>query len=119
MGELRAIVTDLDSCTGCYSCELACKQEYNVPVGERWLRVISVGPKELNGKTVMDFVPTYTAQCRLCGDRLHQGLLPACVEACPYEALAYFDDNVSLLAKLHEGKRVQISLLVGEVPAYA
>ena len=119
MGELQGILVNLDRCVGCYACELACKQEHNVPVGERWLKVNGTGPKEVNGRLQMAFLPTYTGKCDLCSKRFAQGLVPACVETCPWEALTYFDNAANLLAQLREGKRVQISKLVGEVPAYA
>ena len=117
--ELRGIVIDLDSCTGCYACELACKMENDVPVGERWIQVTRIGPKEIDGRLQMDFLPLYQEGCTLCYQRLDRGLLPYCVQHCPYEALTYFCGAADLLAKLREGKRIQVGKLVGEVPAYA
>ena len=119
MGELQGILVNLDHCVGCYACELACKMENNVPVGERWVKVVGIGPKEVDGRLQMDFLPMRTEECHLCEHRLAKGLLPFCVENCPYEALAYFSNAASLLARLRKGKRVHVSRLLGEVPAYA
>lgn len=119
MKELQGIVVDLDRCVGCFACELACKQENNVPEGEKWTEVIAIGPKEVNGKLQMDFLHSFTDKCTLCDHRLSQGLLPRCVENCPMEALIYFANTTDLLAALRSGKRVQVGKIVGEVPAYA
>ena len=43
----NAIVVDLNRCIGCFGCEVACKQENDVPLGQYWSRVTPVGPLEL------------------------------------------------------------------------
>mgnify|MGYP002546350990 FL=1 len=40
----NCIVVNLDRCTGCFGCEVACKQENDVPLGQYWSRVTPVGP---------------------------------------------------------------------------
>jgi len=32
-------MTVAENCHGCFACEVACKQEHNLPVGPRWIRV--------------------------------------------------------------------------------
>jgi formate dehydrogenase iron-sulfur subunit len=40
------------------------------------------------------------AKCTMCVDRVHNGLLPACVKACPTGAMNFGDrDKMSALAK--------------------
>lgn len=73
----RNLLVDIELCVGCQACEIACKQENNLPVGPRWMRVIQVGPKEVNGKLVMSFHPT---RCMNCGK-------PPCVDVCPEKAI--------------------------------
>ena len=40
----NCIVVNLDRCTGCFGCEVACKMENGVALGERWSKVLTVGP---------------------------------------------------------------------------
>jgi Fe-S-cluster-containing dehydrogenase component len=39
VAEQRKRMTVAESCMGCLACEVACKQEHNLPVGPRWIRV--------------------------------------------------------------------------------
>ena len=56
MGEIYGMVADLDLCVGCYACEVACKQENKIPIGTRWIKVITIGPNKISGKLQMDFL---------------------------------------------------------------
>lgn len=40
----KTLVIDLDRCIGCFACEMACKQENNVPLGVHYNKVLSIGP---------------------------------------------------------------------------
>ena len=40
----NCIVVNLDRCIGCWSCEIACKMENDVALGERWNKVVQVEP---------------------------------------------------------------------------
>ena len=73
-----SLVVDLDRCIGCFTCELACKQEHDLPVGPRWIRVIQDGPNPIPGGLQLDFYPVV---CKHCED-------PKCAEACPEEAIS-------------------------------
>lgn len=57
-----------------------------MPVGERWIRVVKVGPKRAGGKLIMHFVPVY---CRHCGR-------PPCIDACPVGAISKRSDGIVL-----------------------
>ena len=38
------LLIDYEYCTGCQSCEVACKEEHNFPVGKWGIRVLDEGP---------------------------------------------------------------------------
>jgi len=118
LAEMRGILADLDLCVGCHACELACKQENNVPIGTKWIRVISVGPERLNGNQAMDFIPVITGDCTLCENRLSANLKPKCVANCPTQALQFCKDGAEVLSALRSGKRFQVCKLVGAEAAF-
>jgi Fe-S-cluster-containing dehydrogenase component len=49
------IVIDLDRCQGCMACEVACKQENELPVGPRLKQVFTLGPEKIGKKLVMEY----------------------------------------------------------------
>lgn len=69
----NAIVVDLNRCIGCFGCEVACKQENDVPLGEYWNKVEIVGPMGTHPKISQYWLPT---MCQQCADA-------PCIEVCP------------------------------------
>ena len=118
MAELYGIVKDLDLCVGCYACEVACKQENNVPLGTKWIQVIPVGPEKVNGKLRMDFLHEIKDGCTFCDHRLKENLLPRCVDNCPMDALWFCKNNERIIAGLNSGRRVQPIKIKGEVQVF-
>jgi len=86
----RCLVIDLDRCSGCQSCIVACKFENNVTLGNYWCDVINVDPVGTHPNIDMYWLPL---QCQQCVDS-------PCVGACPTGA-AYRDpdNNVVLIDK--------------------
>ena len=82
-----SLLVDIDLCIGCQACEIACKQENNIAVGLRWVQVIQVGPKEVDGRLVMSFIPV---RCKHCAK-------PACMDACPTEAITQRADGIVVI----------------------
>lgn len=80
------LLADLDLCYGCLACETACKQEHDLPPGTNWMKVVRVGPEEIGGRLVMDFVPMH---CRHCEN-------PPCQAACPENAISRRLDGIVL-----------------------
>lgn len=107
MAKRRGLVVNLERCTGCFACEVACKQEHNLPEGERWIRVETLGPYEVNGELAMDFVPLATDGCDFCKNRVAAGGELFCVEICPTQALGLYDEE-QILRLLRTGPRIQI-----------
>ncbi len=92
------MVIDLDKCTGCGSCMVACMSENNVPFREdesdkkrsiTWMRVY----KMTNGKPFPDTEICYLPRpCMHCGGRDDRGHSP-CVSVCPANATQYGYDT--------------------------
>ena len=118
MTSLCGILVDLDLCTGCYACEVSCKQENNVPVGTNWIKVLTIGPETIDSRQRMDFLPIMTEQCTLCARRIKDGLEPRCVNNCPTQALEFCDDTGVLLSLLQSDRRWQICKLEGLSQAF-
>ncbi len=76
MAQLTLQVDD-KLCFDCKSCEVACKQENKVPIGVRWIKVVSTGPKKKGENLVTTFSPE---MCRHCAKA-------PCIESCPSEAI--------------------------------
>jgi len=92
-----------EACWGCRTCEVACKQELNVPEGVQLIKVVEDGPRAVDDKIVIldqdkctgcglcvDECP-YNAislhpesglayKCNLCFQRIGKGLIPACAD---------------------------------------
>ena len=82
----KCLVIDLDRCTGCDSCVVACKLENNIALGEYWNRVIPVGPSGEFPNVEMYWLPS---QCQQCAN-------PQCVHVCPTGA-SYRDPNTGVV----------------------
>ena len=72
------LVVDTSACNGCCSCEIACKQEHNLPVGPRWIRVYPDSPREIDGKPQMRYI---VAHCMHCSK-------PSYMDECPVDAIS-------------------------------
>lgn len=82
----NAIVVDLNRCMGCFGCEIACKQEHDVPLGEYWNKVEIVGPMGVHPHLTQYWLPT---MCQQCENAL-------CVEVCPTGA-SHRDEETGLV----------------------
>ena len=84
-----AIITDLNRCTGCLACTVACKAINGVDVGNFWIKTLRVGPHPIEGGSgtfpdvEMYFLPV---QCQHCEN-------PECVKVCPTEASHVAEDG--------------------------
>jgi len=75
------VTYDASKCIGCRYCMLACP--FHIPRYE-W-----------------DTTTPFMKKCTMCFDRLQHGQLPACVAACPNQAIQFGERN-SLLAEAHQ-----------------
>lgn len=75
---------DSSRCIGCFSCEVACQMEHDLPPGPRPIRVMQIGPLEHRDGLVMNYQP---ATCHHCTH-------PACIAACPRGAMQKRGDDI-------------------------
>ena len=83
----NCIVVNLDRCTGCYSCEITCKMENDVALGEYWNKMLQRGPFGEYPNMVRYPLPT---MCQQCADA-------PCVHVCPTGASYRDGNNVVLI----------------------
>lgn len=84
------MLIDYEYCTGCKTCEVACKQEYNRPAG----KVGGVEVQEYvhilpNDKLFITNIPHFTRACVFCAARVKKGQEPACVHHCMARILTF------------------------------
>ena len=76
-----SLMVDYKYCTGCHSCEIACNQEYNRPMGVSGIKVFESTIK--TGKVFnIDYMPVKTDLCSFCAGRIKKGKQPSCVQHC-------------------------------------
>ncbi len=102
------ILINLQRCTGCWTCSVACKMNNQLADDEWWQFVRTLG----NGSGVdrpagkwpnlhMSWLPVHTQDCTLCPVRTAEGSDPFCVSNCPNDAMSFgdLDDADSPAAK--------------------
>jgi Fe-S-cluster-containing dehydrogenase component len=101
------MLVNLERCTGCWACSLACKDAHKLPGDEYWQFIRTNGgggidePKGTYPYIYMSWTPVYTQECTLCGDRIKEGEEPYCTYNCPTKAIVFgdADDPASDVAK--------------------
>ena len=84
------MVIDLQACTGCNTCSMACKQENNLPDGVWWTQVVTLGANGSDSPVgeypnlFMDYLPLGCQQCANA----------PCVEVCPSLATTRTEDGL-------------------------
>lgn len=89
--ERLALLIDLERCTGCKSCEAACKTEHRLGPGEYRNKVVWASELEQAGLAFL------TLTCQHC-ER------PACLRACPVNPKAISKDPVTGIVRVDESR---------------
>lgn len=80
---LNGLLFDYEFCSGCHSCEVACKEEHGFPVGKGGIKLYQDGPWEISAKKMnWNKVPVPTDLCDGCADRVARGRKPTCMHHC-------------------------------------
>lgn len=83
------LVINCDNCIGCRSCEVACKNENDIALGEYWNKIFEVGPTGTFPNIEQYYLPV---QCQQCEN-------PSCVHVCPTGASYVNEEGVVLVDK--------------------
>ena len=70
----KGILVDMNYCTGCHACEVACKQENDFPVGIYGIKITEMLMSTPGSDRVQfDYVPYFSHNCNLCASRIASG----------------------------------------------
>ena len=104
----EGILINYEYCTGCHSCEVACKKRLGLPEGEFGIKLTETGPWEYagepkgEGRWEWTWLPVLTKACDLCADRTEKGKMPMCVQHC--QAWCLYHGEVGELARKMDGE---------------
>lgn len=100
------LMVDMEWCSGCHSCEVACQMEHGLPVGETGIKLCEIGPWEYGneGKWQFSYVPVITDQCDGCAERTEAGKVPTCVHHCQAKCMEYGPVN-ELAGQMEPGSK--------------
>lgn len=97
----RGLLIDVEYCTGCHACEVACRQEHGYSLEQWGIRVAQHGPSPLRGRRFSyHFVPTPTELCNLCRQRTMRDIEPSCVQHCPTRCIEHVDGEQAVESAL-------------------
>ncbi|MDR2108774.1 MAG: hypothetical protein LBP28_04875 [Coriobacteriales bacterium] len=84
------LMIDYQYCTGCQSCELACKNEHDFPADKWGIKMVEFGPFEMEaGKLEWNYLPFPTSYCDMCEERVAAGGIPTCELHCLANVIEY------------------------------
>jgi Fe-S-cluster-containing dehydrogenase component len=85
----NGLMINYDYCTGCHTCEVACQQEHDFPVGKCGIKVTEYVYAAEKKPVAIDYLPFPTELCYLCLNRSRNGEKPACVKHCQSFCMAF------------------------------
>jgi Fe-S-cluster-containing dehydrogenase component len=111
----KGILINYEFCTGCHSCEVACKKELKLGEGEFGIKLTETGPYQyktaegdVKDKWEWTYLPVITKACDMCENRVAKGKLPMCVQSC--QAWCMYYGEVEELAKKLDGTSQRCAL---------
>jgi Fe-S-cluster-containing dehydrogenase component len=106
----HGLLIDNEYCTGCHSCEVACKNEHDLPLGQWGIKVLELGPWKLPDGRHWEYryIPTLSSLCDLCAMRVIDGGVPSCVLHCLANVLEYGPVDELAIKMAEKGKMSSI-----------
>lgn len=86
----KGLLIQFDYCTGCHSCEIACQQEHDFPVGHYGIYITEHIMDTDQGIRINNY-PLITDMCDLCAARTGHDEMPACVKHCQSRCMEFGD----------------------------
>jgi Fe-S-cluster-containing dehydrogenase component len=102
----KGLLFDMEYCTGCQACTVACKQENDYDADTWGIIVKELILTHPSGHVQIDYLPFPTTLCTLCTKRIASGFdsRPACVKCCQSSCIEYGDVE-DLYSKMQTMKR--------------
>ena len=73
----KGMLINYDYCTGCHTCEVACRVEHGFPDDQGGVAVAQTGPWEYApDRYQFSYLPVLTDQCDQCAERREAGRIP-------------------------------------------
>ncbi len=105
------LMIDYQYCTGCHTCEVACKQRQGLPKGQFGIKLSEDKPWQIDENTwEYKWLPVPTQLCDMCEDRIENGKPPVCALDCCAHVIEY--GTVDELAKKMKGKGAKAVLFL-------
>lgn len=105
-----AMLVDYAWCTGCHSCEMACRKEHGLPDDQYGIKINRMIWPIDDESWVYTYLPAPTDQCDTCNARRAQGKLPTCVHHCQAKCLEFGTIN-EMVNRLDTNKRQSLFVL--------
>lgn len=102
------LLIDYEYCTGCHSCEMACRQGHDFGVDQWGIKVAAEKPYKIDDtRFEFKFIPTPTQLCDMCTDRIEAGKDPYCVHHCQAKCMYYgtLEELAAKTAELRDAER--------------
>ena len=89
-----AFLVNSDACSGCKTCQVACKDKNDLPVGLHWRKVyeVTAGDWRQQGDAWKTTVAAYNLSTTC-----HHCLNPVCIPCCPTEAISKTETGIVLI----------------------
>ena len=86
----NALFINYKYCSGCHSCEVACRNELGLGIDGFGMKILEDRPRQNpDGTWHWDYIAYPTELCDLCAERVQAGEMPSCVLHCQAKVLFY------------------------------